>query len=202
MSAGKATALSREKFDAISPSRRPDSEALAVAVRAAAIVNRSARRRSRARSSRADRRSGSVNEPSHSAPAELPSGGKTTGWVVVVHPLTQGRGDTARRWAHGHTVPTPNRPDHRGSRTGSMDLNDLWLLDAKPYNVSRNHCEILVDNMGPQVCDRGITSAVSLTTCKSAGGPSRICPARHWGKRPRARGRMSPYQFRVTASRV
>ena len=37
-----------------------------------------------------------------------------------------------------------------------MDLNDLWLLDQKPFNVSRNHVLIDLDAEGTVVVrDRG-----------------------------------------------
>lgn len=37
----------------------------------------------------------------------------------------------------------------------AFDLNDLWLHDEKPFNVSRNHLLIALGDNGPVVRDRG-----------------------------------------------
>jgi CRP-like cAMP-binding protein len=36
-----------------------------------------------------------------------------------------------------------------------FDLNDLWLLDEQPFNVSRNHLLIDIEDEGPMLRDRG-----------------------------------------------
>ena len=37
----------------------------------------------------------------------------------------------------------------------AFDLNDLWLYDEQPFNVSRNHLHIAMGDDGPVVRDRG-----------------------------------------------
>lgn len=92
-------------------------------------------------------------------PAELPDSGGVglpDGWEVVVHPLTpQAAG----------AVPTEGLrvtglPFRLGRAAGAREadgagLNDLWLLDDKPFTVSRNHCQIERIGGGLVVRDRG-----------------------------------------------
>ena len=162
VSAGKATALTREEFERDLTLTPPQTQKhlRSLFERLRSLTARHGGEVEPVRVAPIDALD-SVKKPSHSAPAELPSGGKATGWVVVVHPLTRKAAETLPD--DGLTVTRfPLRIGRitEAHEREALDLNDLWLLDAKPYNVSRNHCEILVDNVGPLVCDRGVTSAV------------------------------------------
>lgn len=93
-------------------------------------------------------------------PADLPAAGPAPalpgGWEVVVHPLT--REAAAAVPAEGLRV--GGLPFRLGRAAGAGEpeaagLNDLWLMDDKPYTVSRNHCQIEAVRGGLVVRDRG-----------------------------------------------
>lgn len=138
-------------------------------------------------------------------PVELtPVGGKPSDWVVVIHPLT--RKAAATLPAEGLRV--TRFPLRIGRAAGpherdALDLNDLWLLDEKPFHVSRNHCEIVVDGDSPAVFDRG-SHLGCLVNDEPIGGRAVTDLARlELGENVVILGgRMSPYQFRVTVSRA
>ncbi len=80
-----------------------------------------------------------------------------------------------------------------------LDLNDMWLIDSHPFNVSRNHLAIEMSMDGEvMVADRG-SHLGTLVNDQLLG---RTSPMRHL---PLERGsnivivgsRESPYQFRV-----
>lgn len=92
-------------------------------------------------------------------PAELPAAaGKPVpaGWSVVLAPLTPRAAGTVP--AEGLKV---GRLPFRVGRAAearesqALDLNDLWLADAQPFVVSRNHWEIDLARGGLVVRDRG-----------------------------------------------
>ena len=136
------------------------------------------------------------------APPELPGPGRPGGWAVVVHPLTRKAAETlpdeglrvTRFPLRIGRAAAANEPE-------ALDLNDLWLLDEKPYSVSRNHCEVHLDARGPVVRDRGSHLGCVVNDAPIGGrapmGYARLLPGENvlvLG------GRMSPYQFRVTVS--
>jgi CRP-like cAMP-binding protein len=134
-------------------------------------------------------------------PVELPPGaGKPTEWAVVVHPLTRKAAETLP----DEGLRATRFPLRIGRAAGpqepeAFDLNDLWLLDDKPYNVSRNHCEIDVSREGPIVRDRGSHIGCVVNDEPIGGravmGYARLQP----GDNVLVVGSpMSPYQFRVT----
>lgn len=146
------------------------------------------------------------------APAEEPSGpveseflvakGKPSEWTVVVHPLTHKAAETLPE--DGLIVTRFPLRIGRASAANereAFDLNDLWLLDNAPYNISRNHCEIDADHAGPIVRDRGSNLGCFVNE-ERIGGPAVM------GYAPLELGdnvvvigsRMSPYQFRVTVT--
>jgi CRP-like cAMP-binding protein len=138
-----------------------------------------------------------------SGPVELPPGaGKPAAWAVVVHPLTRKAAETLP----DEGLRVTRFPLRFGRAAGAdepeaFDLNDLWLLDDKPYNVSRNHCEIDVNRDGPLVRDRGSHLGCVVNDEPIGGravmGYARLQP----GENVLVIGsRMSPYQFRVTVS--
>jgi Cyclic nucleotide-binding domain/FHA domain len=144
-----------------------------------------------------------VEEPGRPAPVELPPGlGTPAEWVVVVHPLTRKAAETLP----DEGLLVTRFPLRIGRATAAhepeaLDLNDLWLLDDKPYNVSRNHCEIHVDREGPVVRDRG-SHLGCVVNDEWIGGRATMGYARlDSGDNILVIGsRMSPYQFRVTVS--
>jgi len=138
------------------------------------------------------------------APSEFPvSKGRAGEWIVVIHPLTRKAAETLPD--EGLLITQfPLRVGRAAAadETEALDLNDLWLLDEEPFNVSRNHCEVYVDGVGPAVRDRG--SALGCVVNETAiGGRRKI---RSCGLEPGDNvvvigSRVSPYQFRITVER-
>jgi hypothetical protein len=139
--------------------------------------------------------------PARPSPAELPTGsGTSAGWTAVVHPLTRKAAQTlpddgllvTRFPLRIGRVAAPHETD-------SLDLNDLWLMDEKPYNVSRNHCEIHADPKGLVVRDRGSHLGCGVNDEWVGGRSARPAARLHPGENVLVIGsRSSPYQFRVT----
>lgn len=142
-----------------------------------------------------------VASPERSGPAELPGGpGRTAGWVVVVHPLTPKAGETLPDGG----LRVTRFPLRIGRASGAhereaFDLNDVWLLDSPPFNVSRNHCDIDVDLDGPVVRDRG-SHVGCVVNDEVIGGrvAKSYAPLRGGDNVVVVGTRTSPYQFRVT----
>jgi hypothetical protein len=138
-------------------------------------------------------------------PAELPSGtGRAAGWVVVVHPLTR----KAAQTLPDEGLLVTRFPLRIGRVTAAdeqepLDLNDVWLLDDLPYNVSRNHCEIDVGRNGPVVRDRGSYLGCFVNEEWIGGRASLISLRLEVGDNVLVVGsRVSPYQFRLSVSPV
>jgi hypothetical protein len=137
-------------------------------------------------------------------PATLPAADPTDpppARRVVLYPLT--------RRAAG-TLPEDglllNKFPMRIGRVASPDesegfqLNDLWLIDEKPYQVSRTHCAI---ELGPRgnvvVSDRGSNLGMLVNDTPVGGRAAARTAVLHPGQNVLVLGtRMSPYQFRVT----
>jgi hypothetical protein len=138
-----------------------------------------------------------------SGPVQLPpGGGKPAAWTVVVHPLTRKAAETLP----DEGLLVTRFPLRIGRASGTdepeaFDLNDLWLLDTIPYNVSRNHCEVDVNDKGPLVRDRG-SHLGCVVNDEAIGGRAVMGYARlHPGENVLVIGApMSPYQFRLTVS--
>jgi hypothetical protein len=134
------------------------------------------------------------------SPVEFPVGaGTTSDWAVVIHPLTH----QAAATLPDEGLLVSQFPLRIGRASDSrepeaLDLNDLWLLDRKPYHVSRNHCEIVVDQHGPIVRDRG-SHLGCIVNETPIGGRTASCAARlDPGENVLVVGsRMSKYQFRI-----
>jgi hypothetical protein len=141
--------------------------------------------------------------PGRPAPVELPPGaGTPSEWAVVVRPLTRKSAETLPEEGLRVTrFPLRIGRASAAHEPEAFDLNDLWLLDDKPYNVSRNHCEIHVDHEGPMVRDRG-SHLGCVVNDEPIGGRAVLGYARLVaGENVLVVGaRMSPYQFRVTVS--
>lgn len=143
--------------------------------------------------------------PTTKGPVDFPMDlGDTSEWVVAIHPLTRKAAKTLPD--EGLKI---NRFPLRIGRVAdakekeSFDLNDLWLIDDKPYNISRNHCEIAIGREGLIVRDRG-SHLGCIVNDHHVGGKSVMGYARlEPGDNVVILGApMSPYQFRVTVSRA
>jgi CRP-like cAMP-binding protein len=129
-----------------------------------------------------------------------PNAGRAPGWVVVLHPLSR----KAAQTLPDEGLALGRFPLRIGRATAAdepeaFDLNDIWLLDDKPYNVSRNHCEIDTDGAGLVVRDRGSQLGCVVNDVPIGGRVATTQARLHTGENTLALGpRMSPYQFRVT----
>ncbi|MBA4064351.1 MAG: hypothetical protein C0501_11690 [Isosphaera sp.] len=141
------------------------------------------------------------------APAELPPDGHGTpappGLTVVLYPLTPEAAATLPDEGLKVTrFPLRIGRAAESRERGAMDLNDVWLLDEEPFDVSRNHCELDLTWRGLVVRDRG-----SRLGCVVDG---RAIGGRAWSqsaKLPPGDHVLvvglpdSPYQFRVAVTR-
>jgi hypothetical protein len=135
--------------------------------------------------------------------AELPHGpGTSAAWTVIVRPITHRAAETLPD--EGLLVthfPLRIGRASEAREPNTYDLNDVWLLDGPPYNVSRNHCEIDVEGEGLVVRDRG-SHLGCIVNEQPIGGRS----AKHYARLDPGDNvlvigsRMSPYQFRLIVS--
>jgi len=138
---------------------------------------------------------GPVDFPAGEGSQPLPDG-----WSVVLLPLTR----QAARTLPDDGIRITRLPLRIGRTAGAhepeaLDLNDVWLMDNKPYNVSRNHCELDLSKQGLVVRDRG-SHLGCVVNDEVIGGRAVLGYAKlHDGENVVVvGGRMSPYQFRVT----
>jgi hypothetical protein len=141
---------------------------------------------------------------SGAAPAEFPvAQGRAGEWSVVIHPLTRKAAETLPE--EGLLVTQfPLRVGRAAAadEKEAMALNDLWLLDEEPFNISRNHCEIYVDGVGPAVRDRGSALGCVVNETSIGGrGKLRSCGLEVGDNVVIVGSRVSPYQFRITVGR-
>lgn len=131
------------------------------------------------------------------APVEPAAGPKLR---VTLHPLTRRAAEVLPEgglelWKFPFRIGRATEADEREA----LDLNDLWLLDTKPFQVSRNH--MLIDAVGEKkvvLRDRGSYLGTVVNEL-IIGGPS---PTRevelHAGDNVVVVGTIgSPYQFRA-----
>lgn len=124
---------------------------------------------------------------------------------VAIHPLTHKSAETLPDAG----LPVPHFPFRIGRATEAnerepLDLNDLWLLDEKPFNVSRNHLAIDRDADGHLVVnDRG-SFLGSIVNEAPVGGRSPRQSARlvEGDNVLILGGAKSPYQFRVQVQKA
>jgi hypothetical protein len=138
---------------------------------------------------------GPVDFPAGEGSPPLPDG-----WSVVLLPLTR----KAAQTLPDDGIRITRLPLRIGRTAGArereaLDLNDVWLLDDKPFNVSRNHCELDLSQRGIVVRDRG-SHMGCIVNDEPIGGRAVLGYATlHDGENVVVvGGRMSPYQFRVT----
>jgi len=83
-----------------------------------------------------------------------------------------------------------------------LDLNDLWLLDREPFNVSRNHVAIELQGDSVVIRDRGSSLGTHVNDdFLGAGAKVRQSTLVDGDNVLILGGRSSPYQFRVHVSR-
>jgi CRP-like cAMP-binding protein len=139
-------------------------------------------------------------------PAELPPDGQGTpappGLSVVLYPLTPDAAETLPDEGLKVTrFPLRIGRAAESRERGAMDLNDVWLLDEEPFDVSRNHCELDLSRRGLVVRDRG-SRLGCVVDGKAIGGrawtqSAKLPPGDHLlvlGLPD------SPYQFRVSVA--
>ncbi len=136
-------------------------------------------------------------------PVDLPTApdfGVAAGLAVVVHPLTRRAAETLPDDGLRVTrFPLRVGRAADAAEADAFDLNDLWLLDTKPYHVSKNHFAVELDGRGAVVRDRG-SSRGCVVNEQHIGGRSPFRTARlALGDNVLVvGGRLSPYQFRLT----
>ncbi|HEY7328843.1 MAG TPA: cyclic nucleotide-binding domain-containing protein [Gemmataceae bacterium] len=132
------------------------------------------------------------------APAPTPSD-----LVVTIHPLTRRAAATLPR----DGLPITKYPFRIGRAAAEdeaipLDVNDLWLSDQKPFNISRNHAEIQREADTVIVKDRGSWLGTHVNDVHIGGNTGKNQMTLEDGDNILVLGgRMSPYQFRVHISR-
>lgn len=136
---------------------------------------------------------------------ELPTpAGHATGWAAVLHPLTR----KAAQTLPDEGLRVARFPFRIGRASDAhepeaLDLNDLWLLDAIPFNVSRNHCELVAGRGGVSVRDRGSHLGCVVNETPVGGRSGTASAPLHLGDNVLVVGsRSSPYQFRVSVAPI
>jgi hypothetical protein len=204
VTAGRTTPLTRDEFEH-QLTHNPDSARHYLRTLFERLRSRTAWSGGGGESARAEAPTTSVpvGEPARRAPVELPPGlGRSARWVVVIHPLTSKAAEAlpdegllvTRFPLRIGRAAAAHEPD-------ALDLNDVWLLDDAPYNVSRNHCAVDADSEGPVVRDRGSHLGCGVND-QRVGGRAEVVYARlDPGDNVLVIGsRMSPYQFPLTVS--
>jgi hypothetical protein len=204
VTAGRATPMTRDEFEHLL-SHNPAGARHYLRTLFERLRSRTARTGGEGEAARAEPPTTPVpaGKPAGPAPVELPPGpGQSARWVVVLHPLTHKAAQTLPD--QGLLVTRfPLRIGRAAAahEAEAWDLNDLWLLDDAPYNISRNHCAIDVDGAGPVVRDRGSHLGCSVNDQRVGGGTELSCARLEPGDNVLVIGsRMSPYQFRVSVS--
>jgi hypothetical protein len=120
--------------------------------------------------------------------------------LVAIYPLTKQAEDSLP--AGGLRIPKFPFRIGRASEADEpepLDLNDMWLIDAHPFNVSRNHLAIEISVDGEvMVADRG-SHLGTLVNDEIVGRTSHVrhIPLRSGSNVIIVGSRESPYQFRV-----
>jgi hypothetical protein len=119
--------------------------------------------------------------------------------AVVIHPLTRRAAATLPR----EGLPVTKYPFRIGRAAAEaeqipLDLNDLWLMDTGPYNVSRNHAQIEREADAVIVRDRGSSLGIYVNDVHIGGKAAERQITLEDGDNVVIIGsRMSPYQFRI-----
>lgn len=122
---------------------------------------------------------------------------------VIIHPLTRRAAETLPD--DGLLIPKfPYRigrvADEREREP--LDLNDLWLLDRAPFNISRNHAVIELQGDVVSIKDRGSSLGIHVNDTHIGGHTSKRQIELEDGDNVVVLGgRLSPYQFRIHVAR-
>lgn len=134
-------------------------------------------------------------------PASAPT---ETDVTVVLHPLT--RRAAATLPDDGLQVTKyPFRIGRAAAQNEQkpIDLNDLWLLDGAPFNISRNHAQLEREADAILVRDRGSSLGIYVNDVHIGGKSDAREIALEEGDNVVVFGsRMSPYQFRIAVRKV
>jgi CRP/FNR family transcriptional regulator, cyclic AMP receptor protein len=125
--------------------------------------------------------------------------------LVVLHPLTH----KAAEVLPDEGLPIKSFPFRIGRASEAdeeepLDLNDVYLLDVKPFNVSRNHLAIdLVGSDRYLVRDRGSLLGTIVNEQRIGGrSPLRLANLDEGDNVLILGGAQSPYQFRLRINRT
>jgi CRP-like cAMP-binding protein len=123
--------------------------------------------------------------------------------TVTLHPLTRRAAATLPR--EGLTIEKyPFRIGRAAAENEAIpkDLNDLWLSDQLPFNVSRNHAVIERNGNDIIVKDRGSSLGMFVNESQIGGrSRERQVHLEEGDNIVVLGGPMSPYQFRINLSR-
>lgn len=122
---------------------------------------------------------------------------------VTIHPLTRRAAATLPQ----DGLPVTKYPFRIGRAAAEheeipLDMNDLWLNDQMPFNISRNH--VLIERDGDTVIikDRGSSLGIHVNDVHIGGqNPDRQMALEDGDNVVVLGGRMSPYQFRIEVTR-
>jgi len=123
--------------------------------------------------------------------------------AVMIHPLTRRAAATLPR----DGLPVTKYPFRIGRAAAEdeaipLDLNDLWLIDQKPFNISRNHALLQREADALIVKDRGSSLGTYVNDVHIGGNDAPHQMTLEDGDNILVLGgRMSPYQFRVHVRR-
>jgi CRP-like cAMP-binding protein len=123
--------------------------------------------------------------------------------TVTIHPLTRRAAATLPR----DGLPVTKYPFRIGRAAAEdeaipLDLNDLWLNDQKPFNISRNHALLQREGDTVIVKDRGSSLGMYVNDVHIGGNEAQHHMTLEDGDNIIVLGgRMSPYQFRVDIRR-
>ena len=122
---------------------------------------------------------------------------------VIIHPVTRRAAETLPQGGL-IVLKFPYRIGRAAEvrETEPLDLNDLWLLDRAPFNVSRNHA--LLDRHGEIILikDRGSSLGIHVNDVHIGGKNAERQLALEDGDNVVVLGgRVSPYQFRIEVVR-
>ncbi len=123
--------------------------------------------------------------------------------TVTIHPLTRRAAATLPRDGLAVTK-YPFRIGRAAAADEAipLDLNDLWLSDQKPFNVSRNHALLQREADAVIVKDRGSSLGMYVNDIHIGGRAADHQMTLEDGDNILVLGgRMSPYQFRVHIAR-
>jgi hypothetical protein len=122
---------------------------------------------------------------------------------VTIHPLTRRAAATLPR----DGLPVTKYPFRIGRAAADdeaipLDLNDLWLIDNRPFHVSRNHALLQREGDDLIVKDRGSSLGMYVNEKQIGGRAADLQMTLEDGDNTVVLGgRMSPYQFRIHVAR-